>query len=84
MLVISSLVMSGVWSAAGGGIARNVIQNCGQPKSLHRGEDRTYRGGRAVVRRLHARAPLQENALIRLSEADVVPIFAARLRVSSG
>ena len=36
-----------------------------------------------MVRRLHARAPLQENALIRLSEADVC-VNLAGFGVSSG
>ncbi len=33
--------------------------------------------GRASVRWLHARAPLQENALIRLPQTDVAAIFAS-------
>ena len=72
MLLVQASDEDGTWSA---GLLRATSQNlslAGNRDGKRALNDR----GRAAVCWLHARAPLQENALIRLPERDVDAIFA--------
>ena len=62
----------GTWSAE---LLRAAAENL-RPASNRDGKRALSERGRAAVRWLHARAPLQENALIRLPGRDVDAIFA--------
>jgi Restriction endonuclease NaeI len=73
MLLVQASDEDGTWSA---GLVRAVEENL-RPAGNRDGKRALNDRGRAAVRWLHARAPLQENALIKLPEADVDAIFAA-------
>ena len=73
MLLVQASDEDGTWSA---GLVRAVEEYLG-PAGRRHGKRALNERGRAAVRWLHARAPLQENVLIRLPEADVAAIFAA-------
>ncbi len=73
MLLVQASDEDGTWSA---GLLRARPENlslAGNRDGKRALNDR----GRAAVRWLHARAPLQENALIRLPDRDVAAIFAS-------
>jgi len=72
LLLVQASDEDGTWSA---GLLRAVPQNL-RPAGNRDGKRALNDRGRAAVRWLHARAPLAENALIRLPEADVAAIFA--------
>ena len=73
MLLVQASDEDGTWSA---GLLRARSENLSL--AGNRDGKRTLNDrGRAAVRWLHARAPLQENALIRLPERDVAAIFAS-------
>jgi len=72
MLLVQASDEDGTWSA---GLLRAAAENL-RPASNRDGKRALNDRGRAAVRWLHARAPLQENALIRLPGRDVDAIFA--------
>jgi len=72
MLLVQASDEDGTWSA---GLLRASEENL-RPAGNRDGKRALNDRGRAAVRWLHARAPLQENALIRLPERDVAAIFA--------
>jgi hypothetical protein len=72
MLLVQASDEDGTWSA---GLLRADPEYL-RPSRNRDGKRALSERGRAAVRWLHARAPLQENALIRLPEADVAAIFA--------
>jgi hypothetical protein len=72
MLLVQASDEDGTWSA---GLLRTTAENLSP--AGNRDHKRTLNErGRAAVCWLHARAPLQENALIRLAERDVAAVFA--------
>jgi hypothetical protein len=73
MLLVQASDEDGTWSA---GLLRAAEANL-RPAGNRDGKRALSERGRAAVCWLHARAPLQENVLIRLPEADVAAIFAA-------
>ena len=73
LLLVQASDEDGAWSA---GLVRATEQNL-RPAGNRDGKRTLNQRGRAAVRWLHARAPLQENALIRLPTAEVAAIFAA-------
>jgi Restriction endonuclease NaeI len=72
LLLVQASDEDGTWSA---GLVRAIEENL-RPAANRDGKRALGDRGRAAVRWLHARAPLQENALIRMPEADVAAIFA--------
>ena len=72
MLLVQASDEDGAWSA---GLLRAAEANL-RPAGNRDGKRALNDRGRAAVRWLHSRAPLQENALIRLPERDVTAIFA--------
>jgi len=72
MLLVQASDEDGTWSA---GLLRAAGENL-RPAANRDGKRALNDRGRAAVRWLHSRAPLQENALIRLPERDVAAIFA--------
>ena len=72
MLLVQASDEDGTWSA---GLVRAAEENL-RPAGNRDGKRALSDRGRAAVRWLHARAPLPENALIRLPEPDVTAIFA--------
>ena len=72
LLLVQASDEDGTWSA---GLLRATEENLRPAASRDRKRALNDRG-RAAVRWLHARAPLQENALIRMADQDVVAIFA--------
>jgi hypothetical protein len=73
LLLVQASDEDGAWSA---GLVRATEQNL-RPAGNRDGKRTLSERGRAAVRWLHARAPLQENALIRLPAREVDAIFAA-------
>ncbi len=73
MLLVQASDEDGTWSA---GLLRATPENL-RPAGNRDGKRALNDRGRAAARWLHARAPLQENALIRLPETDVAAIFAS-------
>ena len=73
LLLVQASDESGSWSA---GLLRATPENL-SPAGNRDGKRGLNERGRAAVRWLHARAPLQENALIRLPQTDVAAIFAS-------
>ena len=73
MLLVQASDDDGTWSA---GLVRAVEENL-RPAGNRDGKRALNDRGRAAVRWLHARAPLQENVLIRLPDREVGAIFAA-------
>ena len=73
MLLIQASDEDGTWTS---GLLRAADQNL-RPAGNRDGKRALSERGRAAVRWLHARAPLQENALIKLPGRDVDAIFAA-------
>jgi len=73
MLLVQASDEDGTWSA---GLVRAVEENL-RPAGNRDGKRALNDRGRAAVRWLHARAPLQENVLIRLPDREVGAIFAA-------
>ena len=73
MLLVQASDEDGTWSA---GLVRAAAENL-SPAGNRDGKRALNERGRAAVRWLHARAPLQENVLIRLPYRDVDAIFAA-------
>jgi Restriction endonuclease NaeI len=73
MLLVQASDEDGTWSA---GLVR-AVPECLSPAGNRDGKRALNERGRAAVRWLHARAPLQENVLIRLPETDVAAILAA-------
>ena len=72
LLLVQASDEDGTWSA---GLLRAAAENL-RPAGNRDGKRALNDRGRTAVRWLHARAPLQENALIRLPERDVAAIFA--------
>ena len=72
LLLVQASDEDGTWSA---GLLRASEENL-RPAGNRDGKRALNEHGRAAVRWLHARAPLQENALIRLPERDLAAIFA--------
>jgi hypothetical protein len=72
LLLVQASDEDGTWSA---GLLRAARENL-RPVGNRDGKRALNDRGRTAVRWLHARAPLQENALIRLPERDVAAIFA--------
>ena len=72
LLLVQASDEDGTWSA---GLLRAAEENL-RPAGNRDGKRALNDRGRAAVRWLHARAPLQENALIRLPGRDVAAIFA--------
>jgi Restriction endonuclease NaeI len=72
MLLVQASDEDGTWSA---GLLRAAGENL-RPAGNRDGKRALGDRGRTAVRWLHSRAPLQENALIRLPERDVAAIFA--------
>ncbi len=72
MLLVQASDQDGTWSA---GLIRATEENLSSAGNRD-GKRALNERGRTAVRWLHARAPLQENALIRLPERDVAAIFA--------
>ena len=72
LLLVQASDEDGTWSA---GLIRATAENL-RSAGNRDGKRALNERGRAAVRWLHARAPLQENALIRLPERDVAAIFA--------
>ena len=72
LLLVQASDEDGTWSA---GLLRAIPGNL-SPAGNRDGKRSLNDRGRAAVRWLHARAPLQDNALIRLPERDVAAIFA--------
>jgi len=73
LLLVQASDEDGTWSAGLVRAAPEYLSPAGNRDGKRALNDR----GRAAVRWLHARAPLAENALIRLPERDVAAIFAA-------
>ena len=73
MLLVQASDDDGTWSA---GLLRAAEANL-RPAGNRDGKRALSERGRAAVCWLHARAPLQENVLIRLPGRDVAAIFAA-------
>ena len=73
LLLVQASDEDGTWSA---GLLRAARENL-RPVGNRDGKRALNDRGRTAVRWLHARAPLQENALIRLPERDVAAIFAS-------
>jgi hypothetical protein len=73
LLLVQASDEDGTWSAGLVRAAPGYLSPAGNRDGNRALNDR----GRAAVRWLHARAPLAENALIRLPERDVAAIFAA-------
>ena len=73
LLLVQASDEDGTWSA---GLLRATPENL-RPAGNRDGKRALNDRGRAAVRWLHARAPLQENALIRLPQTDVAAIFAS-------
>ena len=73
MLLVQASDEDGTWSA---GLLRAAETNL-RPAGNRDGKRALSERGRAAVGWLHARAPLQENVLIRLPGRDVAAIFAA-------
>jgi len=73
LLLVQASDEDGTWSA---GLLRATPENL-RPAGNRDGKRALNDRGRAAVRWLRARAPLQENVLIRLPERDVAAIFAA-------
>jgi Restriction endonuclease NaeI len=73
LLLVQASDEDGTWSAGLLRASEENLRPAGNRDSKRALNDR----GRVGVRWLHARAPLQENALIRLPERDVAAIFAA-------
>ena len=73
LLLVQASDEDGTWSA---GLLRATGENL-RPAGNRDGKRALGERGRAAVRWLHARAPLQENALIRLPQTDVAAIFAS-------
>jgi len=73
LLLVQASDEDGTWSA---GLLRATPENL-RPAGNRDGKRALGERGRAAVRWLHARAPLQENALIRLPPTDVAAIFAS-------
>ena len=73
MLLVQASDEDGTWSA---GLLRAAGANL-RPAGNRDGKRALSERGRAAVCWLHARAPLQENVLIRLPGRDVAAIFAA-------
>ena len=72
LLLVQASDEDGTWSA---GLVRAAEENLSSAGNRD-GKRALNERGRTAVRWLHARAPLQENALIRLPERDVAAIFA--------
>ena len=72
LLLVRASDEDGTWAA---GLLRATAENL-RPAGNRDGKRALNDRGRTAVRWLHARAPLQENALIRLPERDVAAIFA--------
>src|SRR5271165_6518036 len=72
LLLVQASDEDGTWAA---GLLRATAENL-RPAGNRDGKRALNERGRTAVRWLHARAPLQENALIRLPERDVAAIFA--------
>ena len=72
LLLVQASDEDGTWSA---GLLRAVEENL-RPAGNRDGKRALNDRGRAAVHWLHARAPLQENVLIRLPDRDVAAIFA--------
>jgi len=72
LLLVQASDEDGTWSA---GLLRAAEENL-RPAGNRDGKRGLNDRGRAAVRWLHARAPLQENALIKLPDRDVAAIFA--------
>ena len=72
LLLVQASDEDGTWSA---GLLRAAGENL-RPAGNRDGKRGLGDRGRAAVRWLHARAPLQENALIRLPERDATAVFA--------
>jgi hypothetical protein len=72
LLLVQASDEDGTWSA---GLLRATSENLSHAGNRD-GKRMLNDRGRAAVRWLHARAPLQENALIRLPERDLAAIFA--------
>jgi len=73
MLLVQASDEDGTWSA---GLLRADAENL-SPAGNRDGKRALNERGRAAVCWLHARAPLQENVLIRMPGRDVAAIFAA-------
>ena len=73
MLLVQASDEDGTWSA---GLLRAAAENL-SPAGNRDGKRALNERGRAAVCWLHARAPLQENVLIRMPGRDVAAIFAA-------
>ncbi len=73
LLLVQASDEDGTWSA---GLLRASEENL-RPAGNRDGKRALNDRGRAAVRWLHAGAPLQENALIRLPERDAAAIFAS-------
>ena len=73
MLLVQASDEDGTWSA---GLLRADAENV-SPAGNRDGKRALNERGRAAVCWLHARAPLQENVLIRMPGRDVAAIFAA-------
>ncbi len=73
LLLVQASDEDGTWSA---GLLRATGENL-RPAGNRDGKRALGERGRAAVRWLHARAPLQKNALIRLPPTDVAAIFAS-------
>jgi hypothetical protein len=73
LLLVQASDEDGTWSA---GLVRAAEENL-SPGGNRDSKRALNERGRTAVRWLHARAPLPENALIRLPEPDVQAIFAA-------
>ena len=72
LLLVQASDEDGTWAA---GLLRATPENL-RPAGNGDGKRALNESGRAAVRWLHPRAPLQENALIRLPEREVAAIFA--------
>jgi len=72
LLLVQASDEDGTWSAGLLRAAEENLRPAGNRDLKRSLDDR----GRAAVRWLHARAPLGENALIRLPEPDVAAVFA--------
>jgi hypothetical protein len=73
LLLVQASDEDGAWSA---GLVRATAEHL-RPAGNRDGKRTLSEGGRAAVCWLHARAPLQDNALIRLPAQEVAAIFAA-------
>ena len=80
LLLVQASDEDGTWAA---GLLRATAENL-RPAGNRDGKRALNDRGRTAVRWLHARAPLQENALIRLPERDVAAIFAQPSGAAAG